>query len=183
MRRVLALVALLLLAGCVSVTVDIGDRGTTTRQNVTVEVVDVVDGDTVDVRFPDGSTDTVRLLGVDTPEPRGDVSPDEFGVPDTEAGRDCLRDWAGRASAFAEERLAGREVTLVFDATSDRRGGYGRLLAYVRVPGSDVSFNRALLDGGYARVYVSDFTRLPEFRAAAEDAKSRNAGLWACRSP
>jgi micrococcal nuclease len=31
-------------------------------------VVRVVDGDTVDVQFADGSTDRLRLIGIDTPE-------------------------------------------------------------------------------------------------------------------
>ena len=35
--------------------------------NATVTVTDVVDGDTVDVRYENGSTDTVRLLGIDAP--------------------------------------------------------------------------------------------------------------------
>lgn len=52
-------------------------------QLVTATVSDVVDGDTIDIRYPDGTTDTVRLLGVDTPEVNTGVSPDEFeGVPD-----------------------------------------------------------------------------------------------------
>jgi endonuclease YncB( thermonuclease family) len=33
-------------------------------------VIDVVDGDTIVVAFADGSTDTIRLLGVDTPKTR-----------------------------------------------------------------------------------------------------------------
>lgn len=33
----------------------------------TARVVQVLDGDTVVVAFADGSTDTIRLLGVDTP--------------------------------------------------------------------------------------------------------------------
>ena len=31
-------------------------------------VIEVIDGDTVVVEFVDGTTDTVRLLGVDTPK-------------------------------------------------------------------------------------------------------------------
>jgi micrococcal nuclease len=33
-----------------------------------VRVVEVVDGDTIVVALPDGTTDIVRLLGVDTPK-------------------------------------------------------------------------------------------------------------------
>ena len=35
---------------------------------IAAQVSNVVDGDTIDVVFADGSTDRVRLLGVDTPE-------------------------------------------------------------------------------------------------------------------
>jgi micrococcal nuclease len=33
-------------------------------------VIDVIDGDTIVVRFAGGSTDTIRLLGVNTPKTR-----------------------------------------------------------------------------------------------------------------
>ncbi|MGA9399647.1 thermonuclease family protein [Haladaptatus sp.] len=41
-----------------------------------VTVTDVVDGDTLDIQYSNGSTDTVRLLGVDTPESYGDNTTD-----------------------------------------------------------------------------------------------------------
>jgi hypothetical protein len=34
----------------------------------TVDVVAVTDGDTLDVRFPDGSKEELRIVGLDTPE-------------------------------------------------------------------------------------------------------------------
>ena len=37
-------------------------------RSLVADVTRVIDGDTVDVVFQDGSADTVRLLGVDTPE-------------------------------------------------------------------------------------------------------------------
>ena len=56
----------------------------------------VIDGDTIEVRYRNGTTDTIRLLGVDTPETSGGVSPQEFkGIPDTEAGRAHLRGGRG----------------------------------------------------------------------------------------
>ena len=41
----------------------------------TVAIVEVVDGDTMDVRYRNGTTDTVRLLGVDTPEADAEPQP------------------------------------------------------------------------------------------------------------
>ena len=95
MRRrdaVLVLCCLLAVsAGCLGIEVDTASPSSTPSET-TALVTDVVDGDTVDVRFPDGSADTVRLLGVDTPEVHVENDPAEFeGVPDTEAGRTCLR--------------------------------------------------------------------------------------------
>nr|WP_231737051.1 thermonuclease family protein [Halobacterium sp. CBA1126] len=121
------------------------------------------------------------MLGVDTPEVHVDVSPGEFeGVPDSEAGRSCLRSWGERASEYATERLAGESVTVRFDAESDRRGGYDRLLAYVIV--ENESFNRALLANGYARLYDSEFTERDDYAAVELRARENGTGLWACAS-
>jgi micrococcal nuclease len=152
-----------------------------TRARVTATVVDVVDGDTVRVRFANGTRETVRLLGVDTPEVRGENAPDEFeGVPDTEAGRTCLRTYGDRASAYARERLGGREVGLGFDENEGRRGFYDRLLAYVYVDGRQ--FNLDLVAAGYARMYDSQFLERDRYAAAEDRARSDTRGLWACRA-
>ena len=178
--RAVALAALVALSGCA---VDVSPGGDTTPAagERTATVVEVVDGDTLDVRFADGSEDRVRLLGVDTPEVHADNSPGEFeGVPDTETGRACLADWGDRATAFAEDRLAGETVVVETDAEADRRGGYDRLLAYVTVEGSDRSFNRALLADGYARLYDSAFTQRDAYAAVEGGARANATGLWAC---
>jgi micrococcal nuclease len=176
-RRALAVVVLVALAGCSGSL--LGPE--TTPDERTATVVHVVDGDTLDVRFADGSEDRVRLLGVDTPEVHEGVSPDEFeGVPDTEAGRACLRSWGERASEFATERLAGASVTVTTDSEADRRGGYDRLLAYVTVEGE--SFNRALLEDGYARLYDTQFSKRDAFAAAEQRARENGTGLWSCAS-
>ena len=173
-------------AGCLSVSV--GDSGdapapatATPETEVTVRVTDVVDGDTIDVRFPDGRADTVRLLGVDTPEVHVENDPAEFeGVPDTEAGRSCLRRHGERASSFAVDRLADREVRLRFDADAGRRGGYDRLLAYVVVDGQ--SFNAALLERGHARLYDSSFRERDRYAALEREAREAGRGVWSCAS-
>lgn len=179
-RRALVVAALVLTAGC---TVNVQFEGTTAQPAETrnATVVEVVDGDTVDVRFEDGTTERVRLLGVDTPEVHAEVDPAEFeGVPDTEAGRSCLRTWGERASQFATDRLAGETVQVVFDARADKRGSYDRLLAYVTTDGD--SFNYVLLQRGYARLYDSEFTRRDEFASAEDRAQANGTGLWSCAS-
>lgn len=186
-RAALVVVALVLVAGC---TVNVSLDGQTTEPGPadvrTATVVHVVDGDTVDVEFADGTEERVRLLGVDTPETHADVSPGEFeGVPDTEAGRSCLRSWGDRASEFAEERLAGATVTVTIDGESDRRGSYGRLLAYIATgenASGEESFNHELLERGYARLYDSEFTRLDAFAATEIQVRANRTGLWECRT-
>lgn len=55
------------------------------EQGITVTITKVTDGDTMNVRFPNGSEETVRLLGVDTPEFYADNTPSEWEtVPDTQ---------------------------------------------------------------------------------------------------
>lgn len=147
---------------------------------IRVTVVEVVDGDTVRIEYDNGTTDTARLLGVDTPEIFGENDPEEFeGVPDTEAGRACLDEYAERASAYAKNRLAGEEVTIAFDANEPRRGYFDRLLVYIHHDGG--SFNYALVDRGLARVYDSSFERGDAFYAAEERAMTDGRGLWSCR--
>jgi micrococcal nuclease len=148
----------------------------------TVSVVEVVDGDTMDVRYPNGSTDRVRLLGVDTPEVSAEPQPSEYeGVPDSAAGREWLRAWGDRASEFARSALAGEEVRIVVDTRSDVRGSYGRLLVYVHHDGE--LFNLALLQGGYARMYDSRFSRRANFSDAEAEAQSDHVGLWGFGRP
>ncbi|GGJ10196.1 hypothetical protein GCM10008995_20100 [Halobellus salinus] len=151
----------------------------TSGEGVEVAVVEVVDGDTVDIAYPNGTGDTVRLLGVDTPEVHTDNTPEEFdGVPATEAGARCLRRAGENASAYATDRLAGESVTLVFDERSERRGYYGRLLAYVVVGGESV--NHALVEAGHARVYDTAFTERERYKRTAATARDDRRGLWSC---
>lgn len=143
-------------------------------------VVDIADGDTVDVRLANGTEETIRLVGVDTPEVWVANTPGEFrGVPTTSAGRDCLRGWGHNASDYTAARLAGADVTLAFDPNTDRRGYYGRLLAYVYVNGTN--HNAALVEHGLARVYdASDFSRKAAFQRFEAAAYQNRTGLWTC---
>jgi len=186
------LLTLVVLAGCAGLA---GDTGTpspvpstdapldgTTAPGTVVTVVDVVDGDTVDVRYPNGTTDTVRLLGIDTPEVHVANDPAEFeGVPDTGAGAACLREAGEAAGAALRERVAGGQVGVVVDGTADRRGGYGRLLAYLVHDGTDL--NRWLVAQGHARVYDTTFARSEAYYAAESEAQAAGRGLWRCQSP
>lgn len=109
-------------------------------------VTEVVDGDTIDMRYPNGTNDTVRLLWIDTPEVHMENDPDEFeGVPETSAGASCLREGGHEACEFVKQTLQRQEVRLEFDRLSDRRGSYGRLLAYVYIKGGISTSNWSLM--------------------------------------
>jgi micrococcal nuclease len=180
----LGLSALILLAGCTagvspadSATDSTGHSSLT--QGVSVTVVEVTDGDTMDVRFANGSEETVRLLGVDTPEVYAENSPSEWeGVPDTQAGRDWLRQWGTRASEFATNELDGERVEIRVDPEADRRGGYGRLLVYISTTDGERSFNHRLLNRGYARLYDTEFSKRDGFAAAEVNAREAHTGVW-----
>ena len=204
--RLFLVAALVLAAGCGSVAVS--DEGTPTGTPVgsttdtattpapagptatpvdfepsgTVEatVTRVVDGDTVDVRFPDGSEDTVRLVGVDTPEVHVANEPGEYeGVPDTDAGALCLRRAGRDATDFTAARVEGATVTLSFDPLADRRGGYDRLLAYVSINGANL--NHDLVATGHARVYDTEFALREAFEKNEATARTAERGPWGCR--
>lgn len=186
--RTFALVAILVLAGCTAGIAPSGSSPDRTAvdsstgslaQGVTVTVTHVTDGDTMDVRFPDGHEDTVRLLGVDTPEVSAENQPREWeNVPGTDAGTEWLQTWGEKASQFATTELDGATVRIQTDPAADRRGGYGRLLVYLSTPDTDRSFNRQLLERGYARFYDTDFSRREAFAAAEQRARESKTGVW-----
>lgn len=158
-------------------------RGPAEGSEWTVTVTRVVDGDTLEVRFPNGEVDTLRLLGVDTPETTlSRVTPDEFeGVPDTTDGRDWLYEWGERASQFATRELDGERVRIAVDPDADRRGSFGRLLVYVYTDGEN--FNARLLEEGYARLYESTFSERGRFADIEARAQRRNVGVWDYEGP
>ncbi|MDY6780355.1 MAG: thermonuclease family protein [Halobacteria archaeon] len=166
---VAVLVALVLLAGFS------GCLSQDTSQRVNVTVTHVTDGDTLDVLYPDGSGDEVRLVGVDAPEVHAESDPSEFeGVSNVS----CLRRWGDKASEYLSSIVSNRSVEISTDPAFDRRGYYGRLLAYVYYNGTLV--NLRLVRKGYARVYDSDFSKKRLFLRAEKRARRERLGLWGC---
>ena len=118
-------------------------------------VIEVIDGDTLVVELPDGSTDTVRILGVDTPETHHPTKGVEF-----------------RSEAAAHtQAFTGRDVRLVGDV--EPRDIYGRRLAYVIVDGH--RFDDELLRKGYARLLVIDPNRAHARDLLAAELTARRA--------
>jgi len=125
----------------------------------------------------DGTTDRVRLLGVDTPETYSANEPNEYGsITDTA----CLDWWGERATEWASV-LEGRSVTVILDLAAGARGSYDRLLAYVHVGATD--FNATLVENGLARVYTEgEASRKEEYLRLQEEARAAGEGLWACET-
>ena len=156
------------------------ERGPEQGTEWRVTVTRVIDGDTIEVRFPNGEIDTLRLLGVDTPETTlSRTDPAEFeGIPESAAGRDHLYEWGQKAETFATNRLDGQTIRIAVDPEADRRGSFGRLLTYVYYDGG-TNFNRQLLEEGYARMYDSTFSKRDAFADAEARAQSNDVGFWA----
>jgi len=136
---------------------------------IQARVTHVVDGDTIDVELPDGSDETVRYIGIDTPETVKPGTPVECGGP--------------RAHEANERLVAGRTVTLRFDA--ERRDVYDRLLAYVYVPrggpgGRPMFVNAELARRGLARTLTipPNDSFAPLFARLAERTGVRGRGFW-----
>lgn len=100
---------------------------------VKVKVLRVVDGDTFKCMI-DGKEQTVRLIGVDTPE---SVNPNE--EKNTVEGK--------IASEYTKKYLENRDVELEFDIQKTDK--YGRVLAYVW--NDDTMFNFKLIRDGIAK--------------------------------
>ncbi len=155
-------------------------------QQYEVDVIDVADGDTADVRFPNGWVDTVRILGIDTPETgETDENLAEWEGLSDEA---YLKARGDAASAFAWEKLGDETVSIRFDDEEPLRGDFGRLLAYVDVDqdgdGSyEYPYNRAAVREGYARVYDSGFGQHDSFLQEEFAARDEGLRLWAESHP
>ena len=127
-------------------------------------VVAVVDGDTLKVASQD-AVETLRLIGMDTPE--------------TKDPRKPVQCFGAEAAAKAAELLSGRQVRLEADPTQGERDKYGRLLRYVwRADG--LFFNEWMIRNGYAHeyTYATPYRYQADFRAAQHDAADHQRGLW-----
>jgi len=125
-------------------------------QDATVDVLRVIDGDTIVVEI-DGRRERVRYIGIDTPEMNDQ--------------REAIVARAQDATGANERLVGGKAVRLEFDV--QRRDKYGRLLAYVWV--GDTMVNEELVREGFAELLtippnVKYAERLAEAHRAAREA-------------
>lgn len=123
---------------------------------LTVPVVRVIDGDTLDL-----GGGRVRLFGIDAPE----------------SGQPCDRQGqAWDCGAFARRALQGLVKKGEITCSVEDRDRYGRAVATCHVGGRDI--NAAMVEQGAALAYTRYSDRYAEVEAAARAAER---GLWAGR--
>lgn len=134
---------------------------------VVAPVSRIIDGDTIDIAFPDAQSGDaatrVRLTGIDCPELA------RFGQPDEALARE--------ARTFAQNMLASQTVRLILDAHQPR-DDFGRVLAHVELIDGR-SLNEALLEAGLARALDRwPHSRLTRYAQVELVARRREVGMW-----
>lgn len=130
-----------------------------------VPVVAVVDGDTFKVDI-NGTIETVRLVGINTPESVDPRKPVE-----------CM---GKEASDRLKTLIANTSVRLEKDPTQSNKDRYGRLLRFTFLPdGTDVGL--LLIEEGYAS--ESLYSKTPhkyrqQYLSAEQQAQQQQKGLW-----
>jgi len=123
-----------------------------------------VDGDTIAVNM-NGSVETVRMIGIDTPETHRPGSPVQCYGPE--------------ASAYTKQLIGSNRVRLQADRLDTNRDRYNRLLRYVYLPDGRM-VETELLNNGYAFAYTQfPFEKTNEFVADQNAAQAAKKGIWA----
>jgi len=112
----------------------------------------VIDGDTVKLT----SGETVRLIGINTPETR--------------------ERYSSEAMEYLEQLLEEGEVTLEEDVTN--RDQYDRLLRYVYAGDTFVNLDMVRQGLAHAYPYEPDTRYKEDFEVAEEEAKNAERGIW-----
>lgn len=127
------------------------------------KVVSFADGDTISVDM-NGTTEKVRLIGVDTPE--------------THDPRKAVQCFGQAAAAFTRQTIGANRVRLESDPQNTNRDRYDRLLRYVYLPDGTLVNAEIIKQGfGFAYVYFP-FSKLEGFKNYQKDAEKAKTGLW-----
>ncbi len=125
--------------------------------------ISVADGDTITLE----ELGTVRFIGVDTPEKNHPLLPAQY--------------MSKEASAFTKGLCLRKNIRLEYDDfDKDKRGNYGRILAYLYL--KDGTFlQKQLLLNGFATVYTKypfDAKKRARFLKWEQKAQQKGLGLW-----
>jgi endonuclease YncB( thermonuclease family) len=128
-----------------------------------------IDGDTIAVNM-NGSVETIRMIGVDTPETHKPNTPVQC------YGRQAADHTKAMISRFGKVRLQA-------DPLDTNRDRYGRLLRYVYLPDGTL-LEEQIIKQGYGFAYLSfPFTKKARFAADQQAAQAAKLGLWAVCKP
>lgn len=140
------------------------DSAVAKEEGVKYKIIQVVDGDTIRIEV-DGVVESVRIIGMDTPEvvdPRKPVQC--FGV---------------EASNQAKKLLSSQTITLEIEESQGTRDKYRRLLGYIIMPdGRD--FGTVMISSGYAYEYTynTPYKKQSIYKQAQAEAREAELGLW-----
>jgi micrococcal nuclease len=144
-------------------------QGSAANQTMKGNVADgtvtrIVDGDTIVVQH-NGKRETVRLIGVDTPEELDPRKPVQY--------------FAKEAAEFTTGIALNRLVRLEIQRAPKDRDRYGRILAYAFRESDGLLINKEIILERYGFAYVKyPFEKMAEFREAEADARKYRRGLW-----
>jgi micrococcal nuclease len=128
-----------------------------------------VDGDTIAVNM-NGTVETIRFIGVDTPETHKPNTPVQCYGPQAAAHtKDVI-------SKFGKVRLQA-------DPLDTNRDRYGRLLRYVYLPDGTL-LDEQIIQQGYGFAYLNfPFSKKDQFAADQQAAQAAKLGLWGACQP
>lgn len=148
-------------------------------------VVKFDDGDTIEVDM-NGTVETVRFIGVDTPETHKPNTPVQcYGPEASEYTKQLINGQLRRAdgkSAVGAPAGASGKVRLQADPLNTNRDRYGRLLRYVYLPDGTLVEQKLITEGyGFAYTYFPS-GKNTQFETYEQEAKAAGKGLWsACQ--
>lgn len=130
------------------------------------KVIQVYDGDTIQVSI-NNNYETLRLIGIDTPETKG-----KYNEKD---------EYYGKESAEFLKDLLPKNSIIYLEADIENRDQYNRLLRYVWLDSEKKTLvNQILLEKGYAEtMFFEPNTKYYKlFKDTEKNAKENNIGRW-----
>ena len=108
-----------------------------------IKVTRVVDGDTIkvdlDMGFDHYQKDTIRLMGIDTPESRtSNLKEKTLGLA---------------SKKFLQDILKENKGDVILKTTKEGKGKFGRILGTLKIGSTGQNVNELLIQAGHARPY------------------------------
>lgn len=139
-------------------------------------VLRIVDGDTL-VIFYDGRTESIRLIGIDTPESKANRKAQR----DSQRSRQDIEliTAMGKEAAAYVRTIAAEGTVIGIEFDVQKRDKFQRLLAYAYLPNGQM-LNEEIVKAGYAGVmtYPPNVKYQERFMKAYREAREAGRGLY-----